>query len=188
MIGLGVFLAGMAVLQAWPGRGFWQGTAAGQPGSLASMTASMAPTPQPHALSAMVNAFTGFDEAHGAAVNLFAVIVLAVSGAAFASLRPRLIRPVLVLFIVVCLADWVLIEDFGFFGGLGTDPNSMIPFALLAVSGYLALARQPAPEPARARRPTMRTPRAGSGCARLPGPRRSPRQALSPSPRSAPSA
>jgi cytochrome oxidase Cu insertion factor (SCO1/SenC/PrrC family) len=148
MIGLGVFLAGMAVLQAWPGRGFWQGTAAGQPGSLASMTASMAPTPQPHALSAMVNAFTSFDEAHGAAVNLFAVIVLAISGAAFASLRPRLIRPVLVLFIVVCLADWVLIEDFGFLGGLGTDPNSMIPFALLAVSGYLALAREPAPEPA----------------------------------------
>ena len=36
---------------------------------------------------ALVNAFTGFDEAHGAAVNLFAVIVLAVSGAAFASLQ-----------------------------------------------------------------------------------------------------
>ena len=46
---------------------------------------------------------------------------------------------------MLCLADWVLIEDFGFFGGLGTDPNSMIPFALLAVGGYLALARAPAP-------------------------------------------
>ena len=26
LAGLGVFLAGMALLQAWPGRGFWQGT------------------------------------------------------------------------------------------------------------------------------------------------------------------
>ena len=45
---------------------------------------------------------------------------------------------------MLCLADWVLIEDFGFFGGLGTDPNSMLPFALLAVSGYLALVQVPA--------------------------------------------
>jgi hypothetical protein len=50
--GLGLFLLGMAVLQAWPGRGFWQGTAHGQPGTLAGMTSSMVPTPQPHILSA----------------------------------------------------------------------------------------------------------------------------------------
>jgi protein SCO1/2 len=54
--------------------------------------------------------------------------------------RSRLIRPVLIGFTVLCLADWVLIEDFGFFGGLGTDPNSMIPMALIAIAGYLALA------------------------------------------------
>ena len=40
---------------------------------------------------------------------------------------------------LLCLADWVLIEDFGFLGGLGTDPNSMIPMALVFVAGYLAL-------------------------------------------------
>jgi cytochrome oxidase Cu insertion factor (SCO1/SenC/PrrC family) len=51
---------------------------------------------------------------------------------------------VLIGFAVLCLADWVLIEDFGFFGGLGTDPNSMIPMALLAIAGYLALAAAPA--------------------------------------------
>ena len=33
LAGLGLFLAGMAVLQAWPGRGFWQGISHGQPGS-----------------------------------------------------------------------------------------------------------------------------------------------------------
>ena len=42
---------------------------------------------------------------------------------------------------------WVLVQDLGFLGGLGTDPNSMIPFILLAVSGYLAYVRAPAPAP-----------------------------------------
>ncbi len=38
----------------------------------------------------------------------------------------------------------------GFFGGLGTDPNSMIPVALVVIGGYLALTRVPVPvaEPA----------------------------------------
>ena len=148
--GTGLFLIGMAVLQAWPGRGFWQGTAHGQPGTLAGMTQTMAGTPQPGFLSAWINAFTTFDEAHGFAVNLVVVAALAITGAAFLSGRPRLIRPVLIGFTVLCLADWVLIEDLGFLGGLGTDPNSMIPMILLASAGYLALARAPAPaaEPA----------------------------------------
>ena len=144
LAGTGVFLIGMAVLQAWPGRGFWQGTVHHQPGTLASMTGGMAQTSQPGFLSSWVNAFTGFDEAHGFAVNLFTVIVLAVIGAAFLTGQRRLARPAVIVFTVVCLADWVLIEDFGFFGGLGTDPNSMLPFALLAISGYLALTPSPA--------------------------------------------
>jgi cytochrome oxidase Cu insertion factor (SCO1/SenC/PrrC family) len=140
LAGLGLFLAGMAVLQAWPGRGFWQGLVHGQPGTLAGMTQSMAQTSQPRFLAAWVSAFTAFDEAHGFAVNLFAVVVLAVIGGIFLSGQPRLVRPAVIAFTVLCLADWVLVEDIGFFGGLGTDPNSMIPFALLAVAGYLALA------------------------------------------------
>jgi cytochrome oxidase Cu insertion factor (SCO1/SenC/PrrC family) len=156
LAGLGVFLVGMAVLQAWPANGFWQGTVHGKPGTLAAMTASMAPTPQPHFLSQWITAFTGFDEAHGFAVNLFVVVVLTLTGVVFSTGRLRLIRPVLVVFVVVCLADWMLIEDFGFLGGLGTDPNSMIPFVLLAVAGYLALAGAPeaAAEPA-SQRPAL---------------------------------
>jgi cytochrome oxidase Cu insertion factor (SCO1/SenC/PrrC family) len=142
--GIGLFLVGMAVLQAWPGRGFWQGVAHGQPGTLAGMTSTMAQTSQPGFLSAWINAFTTFDEAHGFAVNLFAVAALALTGAVFLSGRPRLIGPVLAGFTVLCLADWVLIEDLGFLGGLGTDPNSMIPMVLLATAGYLAVARGPA--------------------------------------------
>jgi cytochrome oxidase Cu insertion factor (SCO1/SenC/PrrC family) len=148
LAGIGLFLLGMAILQAWPGRGFWQGNLHGQPGTLVGMVQAMATTPQPHLLSAWVTAFGTFTAAHGFAVNLCAVAALTVTGAAFLSGRPRLIRPALIFFTVLCLADWVLIEDFGFFGGLGTDPNSMIPFVLLAVAGYLALTGAPVPEAA----------------------------------------
>ena len=144
LAGTGVFLIGMAVLQAWPGRGFWRGISHHQAGTLAGMTSDMAQTPQPGFLTAWVNAFTAFDEAHGFAVNLFAVVALAAIGAAFLTGQRRLVRPAVIAFAVLCLADWVLIEDIGFFGGLGTDPNSMLPFALLAVSGYLALSPGPA--------------------------------------------
>ena len=144
LAGLGLFLAVMAGLQAQPSLGYWQGISSGQPGTLAAMVRSMAQTPQPGFLSAWVAAFGSFDEAHGFAVNLFAVFALSVVGAAFLSGRAWLIRPALAGFTVLCLADWVLVEDLGFLGGLGTDPNSMIPFILLASGGYLALTR-PAP-------------------------------------------
>jgi hypothetical protein len=139
--GLGLFLAGMAVLQAWPGRGSWQGTSRGEPGTLAGMVQSMAVQPQPGFLSRWVAAFAAFDESRGFAVNLVAVTALALAGAAFLSGRRRWIGPVLPGFLVLCLADWVLVQDLGFLGGLGTDPGSMIPFALLALGGYLALTR-----------------------------------------------
>ena len=150
LAGLGVFLAGMAVLQAWPGRGFWQG---GQPGTLTGMVQSMATTPQPSSIASLVSGFGSFARQDGFAVNLFAVIALAACGVAFVSGRRTVIRPALVAFIALCLADWVLIEDFGFFGGLGTDPNSMIPMALLAAGGYLALTRVPAAAAAPAAEP-----------------------------------
>jgi cytochrome oxidase Cu insertion factor (SCO1/SenC/PrrC family) len=61
---------------------------------------------------------------------------------------------------VFCLADWVLVEDLGFLGGLGTDPNSMIPWILLFSAGYLALTPTPQPEtgtvPAAAKGPGWR--------------------------------
>jgi cytochrome oxidase Cu insertion factor (SCO1/SenC/PrrC family) len=149
---MGAFLAGMAVLQAWPGRGFWQGSAHGQRGTLAGMTASMAQTSQPHSISALVSSFTSFDQAHGAAVNLVVVLALALTGLALLTAWRRTLLPALVVLGVFCLADWVLVEDMGVFGGLGTDPNSMIPMALVVIGGYLALTRVPAPatEPATA--------------------------------------
>ena len=145
LAGTGLFLAGLAVLQAWPGRGFWAGTSHGHLGSLSGMTLSMAVTPQPAFLSGWVAGFAALDEAHGFAVNLVAVAGLAVAAGGFLSGRPRVIRAVLAGFTAAALAVWVLIQDLGFLGGVGTDPNSMIPFILLAAGGYLALTRPAAP-------------------------------------------
>jgi cytochrome oxidase Cu insertion factor (SCO1/SenC/PrrC family) len=139
LAGLGIFFVGMAVLQAWPGRGFWQGTVHGHPGSLTGMVQSMASTSQPHFLSALVSSFGSFVAGHGFAVNLVVVIVLAGLGAIFLTARPRLVRYAVWFGIVFCLADWILIQDLGFLGGVGTDPNSMIPMALLFSAAYLAL-------------------------------------------------
>jgi cytochrome oxidase Cu insertion factor (SCO1/SenC/PrrC family) len=151
--GMGVFFLGMALLQAWPGRGFWQGGTSGHLGSLTTMIASMVSTSQPHPLDAIVRGFGNFTVAHGFAVNLVAVIALAVIGAGFVigAVRPDARRLALIAVIagaVFCLADWILIEDFGFLGGLGTDPNSMVPFILLFTAGYLGLAPVPATVPA----------------------------------------
>ena len=148
--GIGLFFIGMAVLQAWPGRGFWQGTGHGQPGTLAGMVQSMSSTPQPHVLSALVARFGSFAASNGFAVNLVVVIALAAMGAVFLTGRPRLVRYAVWFGLVFCLADWVLVQDFGFLGGLGTDPNSMIPWILLFSAGYLALTPAPAPEMSRA--------------------------------------
>jgi len=139
LAGLGVFFAGMAVLQAWPGRGFWQGTVGGKPGTLAGMVREMSATPQPHFLSSLLSGFASFAIRYGFAVNLVVVIALAAMGAAFLTGRPRLVRYAMWSGIVFCLADWVLVQDLGFLGGLGTDPNSMIPLILLFSAGYLAL-------------------------------------------------
>jgi cytochrome oxidase Cu insertion factor (SCO1/SenC/PrrC family) len=145
---LGGCLAVAAVYQAWPGRGYWQGTLAGQPGSLTSMVGSMASTPQPRPLARLVADFGSLVAAHGFAVNLVAVVVLAAAGFALLTGRVAIARPAVVALVVFFLADWILVEDLGFFGGLGTDPNNMIPLALLVTGAFLAVARVPAPEPA----------------------------------------
>ena len=148
---LGLFLAGMTVLQAWPGRGFWNGS------TLAGMVQSMAVTSQPQATASLVSGFATLTRSHGLAVNLVAVMVMGALALAFIGSgltgRRDLARPAVGAFLAVCLVAWVLIQDLGFFGGLGTDPNSMVPFGVLAVTGYLALT--PVPEPAAGPQPAL---------------------------------
>jgi cytochrome oxidase Cu insertion factor (SCO1/SenC/PrrC family) len=140
---MGLFFVGMALLQAWPGRGFWQGQVrpAATAGTLTAMVQQMAQTPQPSLLSSWVAAFGRFDAAHGWAVNLFVVVALAAIGAAFLSARPRVVRVGVIGGAVLCLATWVFVQDLGFLGGVGTDPNSMVPMTLVFAAGYLAVIR-----------------------------------------------
>ena len=132
---LGMFFLVMGLLQAWPGRATWRG---GRSGPIAQMAAAMAKTPQPRILSQWVAAFGSFDAAHGWAVNLFLVVVLALIGVALLTGRRRAVLVGAGGAVVLLLADWALVQDFGFFGGLGTDPNSMVPTLLVLAGGVLA--------------------------------------------------
>jgi cytochrome oxidase Cu insertion factor (SCO1/SenC/PrrC family) len=158
LAGSGVFLVGMAVLQAWPGRGFWSGG-----GPLAGMVGEMSGTSQPRPLASLVGSFGQIVAAHGFAVNLVAVIVLAAAGLGLLSARPRLVRAALLATVTLCAVDWVLVQDTGVFGGLGTDPNSMIPVALLIIAACLAwTANCTAPVPAVPPLPAGTRPPAGA--------------------------
>lgn len=148
--GLGLFLIAMAVLQAWPGRGFWQGRSQHGPGSLTAMINEMSGTPQPALFHHLAAGFGSFTASHGFLINAVCVATLALLGAGLLARRSEILLPVLIACAVFCLADWVLIEDIGFFGGMGTDPNSMLPLLALLGCGYLALTRPgtgPAGEP-----------------------------------------
>ena len=143
--GTGAFFIGMGVLQAWPGRGSWSGQAhpGEASGTLNAMVTQMSQVSQPSFLSSWLRSFGSFDAAHGWAVNLVVVVALVGIGACFVSGRVRLLRIGVVAGAILCLADWIFVQDLGFFGGVGTDPNSMIPMAVVFVAGYLAVVRVP---------------------------------------------
>ena len=143
----GTFFLGMTVLTAWPGSGFWQLPAdpTGAPGPLGAMAQDMAQTPQPPPTATAVRWFADLDAQHGVAVNVVVTLVPVLVGVACWLLavrwRPTLARWTLGLAAVLCLVDWVLVQDLGLFGGVGTDPNSMLPLLGWLVTGYLACAR-----------------------------------------------
>ncbi|HWF82546.1 MAG TPA: SCO family protein [Streptosporangiaceae bacterium] len=145
LVGLGTFFLGMAVLQAWPGRGFWQGTIGHEPGSLRQMLVSMSATPQPVPLARLVDDFGSLVASHGFGINAFAVAIVGILGvgvlAGTLAGSRRFLLAVVIATAAFCLADWALVQDLGFLGGLGTDPNSMIPLLLLTVAGYLGVSR-----------------------------------------------
>jgi cytochrome oxidase Cu insertion factor (SCO1/SenC/PrrC family) len=123
------------------------------------MIQQMAATPQPRVLSVLVTAFGNLAQSDAVVINLIAVLVLAAGGTALCvtAVRPApwpaaegpaaraslIQRYAVVALAVCCLMIWVLVQDLGFFGGLGTDPNSMIPLIILFGAGYLGLAPEP---------------------------------------------
>lgn len=148
---LGAFLGAMAIVQAWPGRGFWHGRTDHAPffGTLPKMLETMALSPQPQLFKSVVEHMAILSLNHGFAFNLAVVLLIGLLGCIFlfCTVRdgtPRVLLgflpllPFVILYLVISAFVWVSIQDFGFFGGVGTDPNSMVPIALLLVGGYLA--------------------------------------------------
>ncbi len=121
----GLWLFG-AVIQAWPANGFW--TASG----LQAPVISMAQMPQPHALSALLYASAHLLAAHPVISNgaIVGVMLLLFLGYVFFADRPVVLYATLAWL----LLTWVLGQDFGVMGGLGTDPNSSPAIALLMVA------------------------------------------------------
>ena len=161
----GVYFVGMAVLQAWPGRGFWQGQAHPHDtaGGLTAMAQTMSTTRQPQVLSSLISSFASFDAHHGWAVNLAIVLVLAALGVALLTGRQQVMVVALGFGSALCLAVWVIVQDLGFLGGIGTDPNSMVPTLLLLAAAYLALTRHAVAKPAAVTAPVRQ------GSSRRPG-------------------
>ncbi|MFZ8382405.1 hypothetical protein ACO1LY_15285, partial [Staphylococcus aureus] len=89
--------------------GFWQGQAnpKAQAGPVTDMVQTMSQTPQPKMLVSLLDSFGSFDAAHGWAVNLAVVIVLASVGAMLLTGQRRLVQLAASVAIVACLADWV---------------------------------------------------------------------------------
>lgn len=141
--GMGAFFVGMGILQAWPGRGSWSGAshASSAPGTLTAMVKQMSQVSQPSVFASLLRSFGSFQAGHGWLVNFVIVAVLVAVGGAFLSGNLRLVRVGVIVGLVFCIAVWVLVQDFGFFGGVGTDPNSMIPMLLIFTGGYVAMAR-----------------------------------------------
>jgi hypothetical protein len=143
----GALMLAFAVLQAWPGRGYWPGRH-GRPGLLGAAISAMATTRQPAVLHRLVSDTGSLAASHGFAVNLVVVILLGAIGGCLLTGRATLARPAAVFAIAVCAADWVLVQDLGFLGGLGTDPNSMVPQAVLVIAGLMAMMARPAADTA----------------------------------------
>ncbi|HEY4927707.1 MAG TPA: hypothetical protein VIH95_01045, partial [Acidimicrobiales bacterium] len=141
----GMFFVAMGVLEAWPGRGFWSGRPVpdGTGATLSAMEHQMAQLSQPSVTASWVRAFGSFATAQGWLVNFVVVVALVGIGTCFLSARPALVRSGVIAGGVLCIATWVLVQDFGFLGGLGTDPNSMLPMLVVFTSGYLAMVRLP---------------------------------------------
>lgn len=137
-----LFIAG-GILQALPGRNSWAGhaTTLSTAGPIASMAQQMAATAQPRLFGAITRWFASFDGAHGFGVNLFVMVALLAIGGCLVAGDRRLVRLGVTAGCVLCLVDWVLVQDLGFFGGVGTDPNSMLPILAVLVAGYLAVTK-----------------------------------------------
>ena len=126
----GVVILG-AILQALPDNGFWSN---GQGNALNAMILEMTGVPQPGVLAGIGHIFAGVVRAAGPGINIMLVVWMMATGVGlWRSTVSGFAWPARSM-VIGSLAGWVLIQDTGLFGGLATDPNSLILVALLSVT------------------------------------------------------
>jgi hypothetical protein len=104
------------VLQLWPPSGYWQ------PGTFSGYLTAMSAMPQPAFLAQAILGWARILSGHPALWNTALCLLWAVLAAGWA-LRPRS-RWLWGATALAVLGVWVLGEDFGVLGGMGTDPNT----------------------------------------------------------------
>ncbi len=126
----GILILG-AILQALPNNGFWSN---GQGNALNAMILEMTEVPQPGFLAGLGHIFAGVVRAAGPGINIMLVVWMMATGVGlWRTTVSGFAWPARSL-VIGSLAGWVLIQDTGLFGGLATDPNSLILVALIAYS------------------------------------------------------
>lgn len=151
-----LFMAGLwslaALLQAWPGSGWWN------PTILPQFLLSQAHMSQPSLVSSPIYALAQWIGRSGTVANGILVILFVILALLWMRGHPS--HTTVGLSFVVIILTWWLGQDLGVFGGMSTDPNSG-PLLLLALIVYVRLipslkgeASAPAPhEPIRSATP-----------------------------------
>ena len=124
-----------ALLQAWPGRGFWNGD--GGRGAFPAMAQSMGSVSQPAFASSIQHWFATFTTNTSWLYNGVVVVVLAFTAVCYFTNNVRVMKPAAIAYVALALVNWVLVQDFAVFGGMGTDLNSMIPSSLIVLAVFV---------------------------------------------------
>lgn len=150
--GVGVLLLTGAALQAWPSSGFASGTA------LSDMFTSMAGISQPSFVRAPVREMARLTASSPALWNSIAIAAMLLIGLSLLWRKSAGVGSITA--IIWSATTWWVGQDFGVFGGTGTDPNMSLPVILVLVAAQIGSATSTPiaavdDEPARDAAPTL---------------------------------
>ena len=128
---VGLILILGAVLQALPGSHFWT---TGNDNALNQMIQDMTSVPQPAWLAGIGHVGAGVVRAAGPGINMLIVVWLMAAGVGLWRITVSGFRWPASSLAVGAVIVWIVVQDTGLFGGVATDPNSMLPLALLGIT------------------------------------------------------
>lgn len=135
---VGIYFLIMLIIQIWPSNNYWGfHTAHHRINPLAQDVLRMAQMNQPTWLRQALVSFASFVSHEAWTVNLVVSLVLGLSALSFLLPYRRLRHHVFILQSVLMVFSWVFFQDLGFIGGVGTDPNSMMPTLIIVSAVYV---------------------------------------------------